>query len=382
MLGDHGATVIKVEAPTGDETRTFGPFLSDGRSAYFEALNRNKRSIGLDLRREDERALLVDLIASADIVIENFKAGTMARWGLDYETYLAPRFPRLIYCQITGFGVDGPLGGLPGYDAALQAYAGLMSVNGEAGGEAVRIGVPIVDIVTGIHAFSGVLLALNERTRSGIGQLVDCTLFDSALSVMLPHAAGWLGTGVLPIRTGGAHPGIAPYDTFPTRSGPVFVGAANDRQFAMLCEVLGRPELNWRPEYRDNATRLANVGILRRDLSALIRDWEAADLSRLLAAHGVAASPVNTIADALTSDQARHRAMVVEAGEYRGVGIPIKLSRTPGSVSSVPTKRDADAESILAELELLRAAESPTTTPELTGLGTADHMDAGTEPVA
>jgi crotonobetainyl-CoA:carnitine CoA-transferase CaiB-like acyl-CoA transferase len=350
MLGDHGATVIKVEAPAGDETRTFGPFLSDGRSAYFQAVNRNKRNIGLDLRSKADRALLVDLIASADIVIENFKAGTMSRWGLDYETYLAPQFPRLIYCQITGFGVDGPLGGLPGYDASLQAYGGLISVNGEADGDAVRIGVPIVDIVTGIYAFSGVLLALNERTRSGLGQLVDCTLLDSALSVMLPHASGWLGTGVLPVRTGGAHPGIAPYDTFPTRTGPMFIGAANDRQFATLCEVLGRPELNARPEYRDNATRLANVGTLRRDLSGLIRDWDAADLSRLLAAHGVAASPVNTIADALTSDQARYRGMVVEVGEYRGVGIPIKLSRTPGSVSSIPRERDADARSILADL--------------------------------
>jgi crotonobetainyl-CoA:carnitine CoA-transferase CaiB-like acyl-CoA transferase len=355
MLGDHGATVIKVESPSGDEARTFGPYLADGRSAYYEALNRNKRNISLDLNTPEGRGVLAELISSADIVIENFKSGTMARWGFDYETVLAPRQPSLIYCQITGFGVDGPLGGLPGYDAALQAFAGLMSVNGEANADAIRIGVPIVDIITGVYSFAGIMLALNERARSGSGQLVDCALLDAALSVLLPHSAGWLGADILPVRTGNAHPGIAPYDTFPSRTGPIFIGAANDRQFATLCEILGRPEISSRPEFKDNATRVANVMMLRAELTKHIAVWDALELSRALWSQSVAASPVNTVAEALLSEQTFHRSMVVDIGDYRGIGIPIKLSRTPGSIKSEPADRNADARVVLHELDQVKA---------------------------
>ncbi|MEV8514674.1 CoA transferase [Dactylosporangium sp. NPDC051484] len=352
MLGDHGATVIKVEGPAGDETRTFGPYLRDGRSAYFEALNRNKRNICLDLSSDAGRAVLWDLLETADVVVENFKVGTMAKWGFSYEEVLADRYPKLIYCQITGFGVDGPLGGMPGYDAALQAYGGLMSVNGEADGQPLRIGVPIVDIVTGLHAFSGILLALNERARSGLGQLVDCTLIDTAISLLMPHSSGWLGTGALPVRTGGAHPGIAPYESFATRSGPIFIGAANDRQFTVLCEVLGAHELAEAADYRSNRDRLANVVALRSALRALIAPWRAEALSETLLERGVAASPVNTVADALLSAQAQHRSMVVTLPEYQGVGIPIKLSRTPGSVRSAPAARGADSDVIKDQLDI------------------------------
>ncbi len=189
MLADQGADVIKVEPPGGDETRGLGPPVNeDGDAAYFTAVNRGKRAIGLDLSRPSGRDVLLTLLAEADVLVENFIPGTMAKWGLDYEADLKHRFPQLIHCSISGFGDDGPLGGMPGYDAILQAMCGLMSVNGDADGEATRVGLPVVDMVTGLNAAVAILLALNERTRSGLGQFLDITLYDCALSLLHPHA--------------------------------------------------------------------------------------------------------------------------------------------------------------------------------------------------
>ena len=348
MLGDHGADVLKVESPAGDDTRIWGPpYYPDGRSAYYTGINRNKSNLCLNLSTAEGQQVLWRLLEKADVVIENFKAGTMARWGFDYTSVLADRFPRLIYCQITGYGVTGPLGGLPGYDAVLQAYGGVMSVNGEATGDPLRVGVPLVDMVTGMLSFAGVLLALEERHRSGRGQLVDCTLLDSALSLLHPHSAAWLADGQLPRRTGSAHPTIAPYDTFHTKQGLFFVSAANDRQFAALVKVLGRPELAQEPRFSSNTDRVVNVSDLREVLARLISEWEPEELGRELLAVGVAASPVNDVAQALTSPQAAHREMVVGTGDYKGVGIPIKLSRSPGSVRSEPVHKGADTVSLL-----------------------------------
>ena len=246
ILGDHGADVLKIEPPQGDDTRAWGPPFEDvhGRqvASYYMGLNRNKRGTNLDLSTEEGRAILWTLLEGADVLIENFKTGTMERWGLDYDT-LALRFPGLVYCRVSGFGADGPLGGLAGYDAAVQAMTGIMSVNGETGGESLRVGLPIVDMVTGLNAALGVLLALQERHTSGRGQFVEASLFDSGLSLLHPHAANWFASGREPRRTGNAHPNIYPYDVIHTGGAPIFLAVGNDRQFRLLCDYIGQGAL-------------------------------------------------------------------------------------------------------------------------------------------
>jgi crotonobetainyl-CoA:carnitine CoA-transferase CaiB-like acyl-CoA transferase len=358
MLGDHGAQVIKVEPPNGDDTRSWGTPLPNGSSSYFESINRNKQNICLDLRVDDDRATLWRLLADADVVIENFKIGTMAGWGMDYEKDLAPRFPGLIYCRISGYGDDGPLGGLPGYDAALQAYSGLMSVNGEPDRDPMRIGVPLVDTVTGLNAVAGILMAVVERSRSGLGQLVECTLFDTALSLLTPHSGSWITSGKVPPRTGAAHPMIAPYETFHTSNGPFFVAAANDRQFVALADVLGAPELARDARFITNADRLANLPALRGLLAALFAPWDPDELSAGLLARGVTASPVNDVSQALGSAHAAHRGMLVEVDDYRTVAPPIKLTRTPGGVTSRPSAKNGDADAIRAAASRPASAET------------------------
>jgi crotonobetainyl-CoA:carnitine CoA-transferase CaiB-like acyl-CoA transferase len=350
LLGDQGADVIKVESPAGDDTRTWGPYLPDERSAYYEAINRSKKNICLDLRTPVAQQVLWRLLETADVVIENFKAGTMARWGFDYERDLAPRFPRLVYCRISGFGFDGPLGGLPGYDAALQAYGGLMSVNGEAERDPMRIGVPVVDMVTGIFAAVGILLALQERHRSGLGQLVDATLLDTAIALLHPHSGGWLANGKLPVRTGAAHPSIAPYETFRSASGLFFISAANDRQFTALADVLGQPELASDERFVTNEARLAHVTQLRAILAELIRDRDPERLSQELVSRGVAAAPVHDVAQALTAPQVIHRKLVVEDGSYRGIASPIRLTGTPPRAAAAPASQGADTRAVMSEL--------------------------------
>jgi crotonobetainyl-CoA:carnitine CoA-transferase CaiB-like acyl-CoA transferase len=363
LLADHGADVIKVEAPSGDETRSWGPpFVRPGTSAYFTGMNRNKSAIALDLAAPQGRQVLERLLADADVLVENFKAGTLARWGWP-DALLAERFPALVCCRITGFGTDGPMGGAPGYDAVAQAYSGLMSINGEPDGPPLRIGVPVVDMVTGVLAFSGILLALQERERSGRGQLVDCSLLDTAVSLLHPHAASWFAGGAVPQRSGSAHPTVAPYETFPTEDGPLFVGIGNDRQFRLLAEVLGRPDLAEAPEFATNADRITHLDRLRPLLAAAIAGWDRQALADALLARGVPAAAVHDIPTALQSPQVRHRAMTVELDGYRGLGIPIKLDRTPGAVRSAPRDLGADTAEVLgrhgfgpAEIEALAEA--------------------------
>lgn len=319
MLADHGAEVIKIEAPQGDETREWGPpFLRDGTSAYYTNLNRNKRNVVADLSTVEGRAIVEDLLTDTDVVVENFKAGTLERWGWSQEV-LERRYPRLVHCRITGFGTEGPLGGLPGYDAVLQAYGGLMSVNGEPDGGPLRVGVPVVDVVTGVLAFSGILLALHERQVSGRGQLVDLTLLDTAISLLHPHSGAWLADRTEGRRTGDAHPTIAPYESYPTKDGPLFIGAGNDRQFTVLVDVLGAPELAADPQFRTNRDRLRNADRLRGLLRPLVAMHSRQTLAEGLLARGVPASPVHSIAEALTAEQVRHRGMVVERRDYHGI---------------------------------------------------------------
>lgn len=350
MLADHGAEVLKVEPPGGDETRGWGPpFVSPGTSAYFTGLNRNKRNVVLDLSSELGREAVRRLLTGADVLVENFRAGTLATWGFD-DDYLAEHCPRLVHARITGFGADGPMGGAPGYDAVLQAYGGLMSVNGQRDGDPLRVGVPVVDMVTGILAFSGILLALHERHSSGRGQLVDCSLLDAAVTLLHPHTATWFADRVVPPRTGSAHPTIAPYDTFPARDGLFFLAVGNDRQFRGLVELLGRPDLAEDSRFATNADRVTNRDDLRGILAPLLRAWHRDQLGRALLARGVPAGPVHDVAETMTDPQVLHRDLVVRLDGYTGVGLPMKLGRTPGSVRTPPRGPGADTVDVLRGL--------------------------------
>jgi crotonobetainyl-CoA:carnitine CoA-transferase CaiB-like acyl-CoA transferase len=336
ILGDHGADVLKVEPPGGDDTRTWGPPFKDGVASYYHGLNRNKRIQHLDLTAPEDRDKLMALVAQADVLVENFKTGTMERWGIGYAQ-LSQQFPRLIWCRVSGFGADGPLGALPGYDAAVQAMAGIMSVNGEAGGDALRVGLPVVDMVTGLNAVIGVLLALQERHQSGQGQFVEAALYDSGLSLLHPHAANWFMDGRAPRRTGNAHPNIYPYDALRTGTDPIFLAVGNDRQFAAFCRVVGVPALAEHADYRTAGGRSVHREALKPLLEEALAKFDGRQLVDDLMAAGVPAAPVLSVDAALQHPHTAHRGMVVEMeGGYRGLGAPVKLSRTPASYRYAP----------------------------------------------
>ena len=351
MLADHGASVIKVEPPDGDEARRFGPPLDErGEVAYFGALNRGKRSIAVDLSRPAGRAVLERLLAGADVLIENFLPGTMEKWGLGYEGTLAARHPRLIYCSVSGFGADGPLGGLPGYDAVLQAICGLMSVNGTPDSGPLRLGVPVVDYLTGYNALSGVLLALAARERSSLGQRVEATLFDTGLALLVPHASNWFYSGRIPQHMGSAHPNIAPYDRYAAADGEVFLGVVNNGQFKRFCECVSRPDLASDPRFSESSLRLTNRDALRAEIERTLVNVPAAALCDDLMRRGVPAGQVNDVAQALSQPHAVHRGMVVDQQGHRSLGLPVKLSTNPGCADTLPPRLSEHAGAILSEL--------------------------------
>jgi crotonobetainyl-CoA:carnitine CoA-transferase CaiB-like acyl-CoA transferase len=335
ILADHGANVIKVEPPLGDETRTWGPPFEGDTAAYYLGINRNKRGVSLDLSAEAGRLALLGLLEQADVLVENFKCGTMERWGLGYDI-LERQFPRLIYCRVSGFGADGPMGGYPGYDAAVQAMSGIMSVNGPKDGDPTRVGVPVVDMVTGLNATIGILLALQERARSDRGQFIDIALQDCALSILHPHSANFFKGAPVPGRTGNAHPNITPYDIFETASVPIFLAVGNDRQFARLCQVLNAPQLAQDPSFATNSDRNAHRDALKATLTRLMQTLDGAQLASTLIGAGVPCSQVLDVQQALEHPQTAHRHMVVEKGGYRGVASPIKLGRTPATYRRLP----------------------------------------------
>jgi len=336
ILGDHGADVLKVEPPQGDDTRTWGPPFKDGVASYYRGLNRNKRIQFLDLSTEDGQAQVLQLMAQADVVVENFKIGTLEKWGIGWEN-MQQRFPQLIWCRVSGFGSDGPLGGWPGYDAAIQAMSGIMSVNGDAGGDPLRVGLPVVDMVTGLNAVIGILLALQERHRSGLGQLVDAALYDSAISLLHPHAPNWFMDGKKPQRTGNAHPNIYPYDVLQTGSIPVFFAVGNDRQFRLLCHHIGCAQLADDERFASAGQRSIHRALLKQLLEECLQKFEGEQLATDLMAIGVPAAPVQSVDAALQHPHTLHRQMVVEMPDgYRGLGAPIKLSRTPASYRTTP----------------------------------------------
>lgn len=335
ILGDHGADVLKVEPPQGDDTRSWGPPFRDGVASYYLGLNRNKRVQFLDLASAEGQAQVRDLMAQADVVVENFKTGTMEKWGIGYAQ-MQHAFPHLVWCRVTGFGADGPLGGLPGYDAAIQAMAGLMSINGEADRDPLRVGLPVVDMVTGLNAVIGVLLALHERSRSGLGQLVDASLYDAGISLLHPHGANWFMSGKIPGRSGNAHPNIYPYDVVNTGSAPIFLAVGNDRQFRLMCQHLGQTELADDTRFATAGQRSVNRDVLKPLLEQAFAVHDGVQLAEDLMAIGVPAAPVLNVEQALQAPHTAHREMVVKMGDYTGLGAPVKLSRTPASYRFAP----------------------------------------------
>ncbi|GCB04579.1 CaiB/BaiF CoA-transferase family protein [Ralstonia sp. SET104] len=350
-LADHGAQVIKLEPPDGDETRTWGPPFDESDTAwYFNGVNRNKFGISVDLSSDEGRAVLWQLLEDADVLVENFKPGTLARWGMDFGRDLQSRFPRLIHCAVSGFGPDGPLGGLPGYDAAIQAMAGLMSVNGERDGGPMRVGLPIVDMVTGLNALAGILLALAEREKSGCGQSIDIALYDCGVSLLHPHLPNYFGSGKVPQRSGNAHPNIAPYDSYQTGTAPIFLAVGNDRQFAKLCAHIGAAELAQDARFADNRSRCAHRPELKQALEVQLVRFDCERLAQDLIHGGVPCGPVLSVDLVAHHPHTLHRQMVVELGEYRGTGSPIKLSRTPATYRNAPPALGADTDAVLASL--------------------------------
>jgi len=355
LLADMGAHVIKVEQPgRGDDTRAWGPPFVNGESAYFLSVNRNKHSVTLDLKHDAVRPVLERLLARADVVVENFRPATMDRLGLGYEA-LARQWPRLIYCSISGFGQNGPRRDEPGYDAVAQAEGGLMSITGEAGGSPYRLGVAISDIVTGMFAAQGILLALLARGRTNAGQRVDVSLLDATAALLTYQASYYFATGRPAGRMGNRHPTIAPYDTFAAADGEFVLAVGNDQQWRRCCAVIGRDDLGVDERFASNARRVANYDALRDMVTPLFRMRPRAELIASLRAAGVPCGSVRDVAQALADPQLEARQMIewvehVAAGHLRVLGVPVKLSATPGAVRTAPPALGQHTETVLREL--------------------------------
>lgn len=352
-LGDHGADVIKVEPPQGDDVRHWGPPFDEdvGAASYFLGINRNKRGMALDLRHEDGKAALFRLLETADVLIENFKPGSMEKWGMGYEDVLRKKFPRLVHAKVSGFGADGPLGGMPGYDAIIQAQAGLMSVNGVPGGGPTRLGIAIVDIATGMSAAIGICMALYERSQSGQGQFIETSLYDTGVSLLFPHYANYFLSGNTPVITGNRHSNLSPYDSYPTKTCDVFVAGGNEGQFRRLCGVLGIPDLPQNPKFSSNANRLTRQEELRDVFAPIMAEWDGVELAAALMKAGVPAGPVLTVPEVMEAEQTRVREMTIDIDGFRTTGNPIKMSRTPATPAKrKPPKFGEETRTILAEL--------------------------------
>ena len=355
QLADLGARVIKIEQPgRGDDTRAWGPPFVRGESAYFLSINRNKESVALDLKHSRARGILDSLVARADVVVENFRPGTMERLGLGYDT-LAATHSGIVYCSISGFGQTGPRRAEAGYDAMMQAEAGLMSITGAADGPPFRLGVAIGDIATGMFAVQGILAALYARERSQRGQRVDIAMLDAVTALLTYQASIAFATGDTPSRMGNRHPSIAPYDTFTAADGEFVLSVGNDDQFRRLAGILRRPELGIDPQYASNADRVRHYDALRDTLSRLFSSWARADLLAALTAAGVPCSAVRSVTEALQDPQLSAREMIVplehvSAGGIRVLGSPLKLSETPASVRTPPPALGQHTDAVLREI--------------------------------
>ena len=352
-LADLGADVIKVESPEGDDTRTWGPpFIEDGgekSAAYFHACNRGKRSIAADFRSPEGVDLVRALIRDADVVIENFKVGGLAKYGLDYESLKAIN-PRLVYCSITGFGQTGPYRERAGYDFLIQGMAGIMDLTGDPAGEPQKIGVAFSDIFTGLYSVIAIQAALAQRERTGLGQHIDMALLDTSVGVLANQAMNFLATGKPPRRLGNEHPNIAPYQTFAVSDGHLILAVGNDGQFARFADVIGRPELATDERFLTNASRVANRIALTEAIAGELANWQRdALLAKLEVAH-VPAGPINTLEDVFADPQVVARAMRLDLGGVPGVRTPITMSGAELSLDRRSPRLDEHGDEIRAEI--------------------------------
>ena len=340
LLGDLGAEVVKVERPDGgDDTRAWGPPWRGPDATYYLGLNRNKRSLALDLADPADSALARRLAGRADVLIESFRPGLMARWGLDPET-LRARHPGLVTCSVTAFGTGDEARALPGYDFLAQAMGGLMSVTGEEHGRPLKTGAAVVDLVCGLLAVVGIQAALAERARTGRGRHVEVSLMDAALMSLLNQGSAWVLGGVVPHRRGNRHPSIAPYETFEAADRPIAVAVGNDRLFARLCEALGLPELPSDPRFASNGARVANAAALGERLEAVLRTRPAAEWVAALRAAAVPAGPINDVAEAFALAESLGMEPVGEVGGYPLPTPPLRLDGERPQVRRPPPRLD------------------------------------------
>ena len=354
VLGDLGADVIKVESPEGDETRGWGPPFAAGESAYYLCVNRNKRGIVVNFQTEEGRAILHEVVKQSDVLVENFRPGTLARYFLDFKSVSALN-PKLIYCSITGFGQTGPLRDKPGYDFMIQAMGGLMSITGEPEGEPMKVGVAVADLFAGQNAVIAILAALQARTLTGRGQHLDISLFDSQVGMLANVASNYLVSGNLPKRYGNAHANIVPYQSFQASDGWFVVAVGNDKQFEKMCGVMGKRELaseerfalnSERVKYRDELISILKPIFLTRK----VEEWQV-----MFENAGIPCGPINTLNKVFSMSQVEAREMLVhmdhtEIGDLRLVGSPLKFSDTPVDYKLPPPKLGEHTEEVLKEL--------------------------------
>jgi crotonobetainyl-CoA:carnitine CoA-transferase CaiB-like acyl-CoA transferase len=354
LLGDMGAEVVKIEEPQhGDETRGWAPFV-DGSSAYFLGVNRSKKSVALDLKTPEGRDVLTRLIETADVLVENFRPGSLASLGFGYAQAAAIN-PRLVYCSISGYGQTGARSQRPGYDVVIQGETGLMDVTGFPDGEPTRVGIAVTDYLAGLYAIQGILLALIERQRSGKGQQIDLALFDSMLSVMHLPVGILLATGEDPGRFGNDHPSIAPYETIRARDGSIIVAVGNPRLWVQFCDALGRRDLCDDPRFRTNTERLAHRDELRATLQAMFNTMGVDELIQRLEAHNVPCGKLRSVKDALEDPQVAVRDMLLQleypaVGPIKVLGNPVKLSRTPYEIRLPPPRLGEHTEEVVSHL--------------------------------
>jgi len=353
-MADAGADVVKVESPAGDDTRGWGPPFVAGESVYFLSVNRGKRSVVLDLKQSGATQVLHRLLDKADVLVENFRPGTLERLGFPWEE-LQRRHPRLVLASISGYGPDGPLGGKPGYDAVMQGETGLMSVTGDADGPPFKVGASLVDVLAGMTAFEGILLALYRRERTGRGGRVESTLFESLLPTLTYQAATWLLAGREPRRIGNRHPTLTPYESFRAADGHVIVGVGSERLWAAFCEAIGSPDLMRDPRFATNADRVTNAEALRKELSPRLLERTVARWIEILEAAGIPCGRVRSVGEALQNPQTSARGLLLEvdhprAGAGRYVGSPIHLDGADRGSTRPPPLLGQHTDEVLGEV--------------------------------
>jgi succinate---hydroxymethylglutarate CoA-transferase len=354
-LGDMGAEIIKIERPgKGDDTRSWGPPFIEGEAAYFLGINRSKKSVTLDLKSDDGQDILRSLIQKSDVVIDNFKTGTLERWGFT-EDWFKANAPRVIQCQITGYGDKGPKAGLPGYDFLLQAESGLMSITGDVDRGPAKLGVAIVDVCTGQNAAMCILAALNARHTTGKGQRIEVSLFNTSLAMLTNIGSNVLVTGNKPSRFGNSHASIVPYRDFPTQNTDIAIAVGNDRQFARLAASVGHPEWSENDDYKTNAQRVANRDVLEPAIAGALAEKPCEDWIRIFEENGIPCSKINTVDEALQSEQAKAHEMVVDVnhptiGALKMLGVPYTFSNTPAKAGQAPPLLGADTDIVLKDV--------------------------------